>query len=659
MKAFLTRRFLTAAVTLALVAGSSVSLAAPVYAVVPPGTIDSAWIHFVNEDDVVHFSEDIEADGHEQLYLTLPSRLFELELDLSENGDDQDLGDSFTLQLTNGAFAGSYTSTVTAGNVDAGACTTTWNAAGVGGGTLVGAVDCDGAAVNHGTTIPFAITMPASGPAILEVDTAGEDFKVYFFAAEAGDEIYVGSGTVADGDADCGDGTADFTTDAGGHGSIQGALMAAFMAVDDDEDTIVICDGTYTYSDDFGVFEGGTFHNTITLTAETSGGVELNGGAVFDVSDPMEGLSSPGHQLISTTTANLKVSGLIFRGGERIYGDENLFLGGGAIQHIDGELSISDSVFVGNVGFIGGAVSSVFGDLEVRNVSATGNLALGGGAFAAIGGTANIESSTFIGNLGLEFGGAVLNFASTLEASKSKFSQNKTWGFGGALGSSGGDLLVNRVQFDENVCADLDIESECAGGAIGIAYLGLGDTDITAEIRGSHFRGNQAIDGGAIYAVDFEQLTIASSKFHQNVAQSQGGAIRVQSGTPLTAILSNTFTQNVAEQGGGLSINDGPDDAYLWTIRSNTFDANRASMNGGALHMALDNSGNVVAPNVRANRFKKNTAPAAGAVVVESDYGTERTILKRYEQALRGNRFQANRATNDRRSANIGVHFDE
>jgi predicted outer membrane repeat protein len=657
MKAFPTSRFLTAAVTLALVAGSSASLATPVYAVVPPGTIDSAWIHFVNEDDVVHYSEEIEADGHDQLYLSTPSRVFELELDLSEDEDDHDLGDSFELQLTNGAFAGSYTTTVTAGNVDAGACTTTWNAAGVGGGTLVGAVDCDGAAVNHGTTIPFAIIMPASGPAILEVDTVGEDFKVYFFAAEAGDEIYVGSGTVADGDASCADGTADFTTDAGGHGSIQGALMAAFMAVDDDEDTIVICDGAYTYSGDFGVFDGEIFHDTITLTAETSGGVELDGGAVFDINDPMEGPSSAGHQLISTYTTNLDVSGLIFRGGERTDGDEDPLLGGGAIQHIGGELSISDSVFVGNVGYFGGAVNILFGALEVRNVSATGNLAQGGGAFVTISSVASIEDSTFVENLGLMVGGAVLNIASTLEVSKSRFSQNKAWSLGGALGSSGGDLLVNRVQFDENVC--LDITSQCAGGAIGIAHLSLFDTDITAEIRGSQFRGNQAIDGGAIYAEDFEQLTIASSKFQRNTALEQGGAIRVQSGTPLTAILSNTFTQNVAEQGGGLSINDGPDDAYLWTIRSNTFDANRASMNGGALHMALDNSGNVVAPNVQANQFKKNTAPAAGAVVVESDYGTERTILKRYEQALRGNRFQANRATNDRRSANIGVHFDE
>jgi hypothetical protein len=107
-----------------------------------------------------------------------------------------------------------------------------------------------------------------------------------------------------------------------------------------------------------------------------------------------------------------------------------------------------------------------------------------------------------------------------------------------------------------------------------------------------------------------------------------------------------------------VSINDGEDDSYLWSVSRNTFTKNRATLNGGALHMALDNSGNVVAPNVKGNGFKRNSARAAGAVVVESDYGTELAILKRYERGLRGNSFQGNRATRERRSANIGVHFD-
>jgi hypothetical protein len=161
-----------------------------------------------------------------------------------------------------------------------------------------------------------------------------------------------------------------------------------------------------------------------------------------------------------------------------------------------------------------------------------------------------------------------------------------------------------------------------------------------------------------IYAHYTESLTIESNVFQRNTAGSQGGAIRVRRGTSGTSITGNTFTGNSAEQGGAVSINDGEVDSYLWSVSRNTFTKNRATLNGGALHMALDNSGNVVTPNVKRNRFRGNSAPAAGAVVVESDYGTERAILKRYERGLRGNSFQANRGTRDRRSANIGVHFD-
>jgi predicted outer membrane repeat protein len=182
---------------------------------------------------------------------------------------------------------------------------------------------------------------------------------------------------------------------------------------------------------------------------------------------------------------------------------------------------------------------------------------------------------------------------------------------------------------------------------------------VSVTITDSRFDGNTSGNsGGAIYAASIENLTIESNQFQRNTAAGQGGAIRVQWGTGGTSITRNTFTENSAEQGGAVSINDGEVDSYLWSVSRNTFTKNRATLNGGALHMALDNSGNVVTPNVKRNRFRGNSAPAAGAVVVESDYGTERAILRRYERGLRGNSFQGNRATRERRSANIGVHFD-
>jgi predicted outer membrane repeat protein len=236
-----------------------------------------------------------------------------------------------------------------------------------------------------------------------------------------------------------------------------------------------------------------------------------------------------------------------------------------------------------------------------------------------------VSNSTFIENHATQYGGGAFELYNneTVTITGSRFDGNTS------VGSSGGVIRQNGV-----------VDS--------LRLVGNTFTQNTTE--GS---------GGVIYAEDTESLTIESNKFQRNTALEQGGAIRVQFGTSGTSITSNTFTGNSAEQGGAVSINDGYFGSYLWSITRNTFTKNHATLNGGALHMALDNSGNVVTPNVKKNRFRGNSAPAAGAVVVESDYGTGRVILRRYERGLRGNSFQANRGTSDRRSANIGVHFDE
>jgi predicted outer membrane repeat protein len=234
----------------------------------------------------------------------------------------------------------------------------------------------------------------------------------------------------------------------------------------------------------------------------------------------------------------------------------------------------------------------------------------------------------------------------------SVFEDNATGGApagdGGAVYATG-DVTITDSEFIGN-------SAEGYGGAVYVdGELRVSQVSVTDTIFDGNTSGNS---GGAIYAASIESLTIESNQFRRNTAAGQGGAIRVQWGTGGTSITRNTFTENSAEQGGAVSINDGEDDSYLWSISRNTFAKNRATLNGGALHMALDNSGNVVAPNVKGNGFKRNSARAAGAVVVESDYGTELAILKRYERGLRGNSFQGNRATRERRSANIGVHFD-
>ena len=368
-------------------------------------------------------------------------------------------------------------------------------------------------------------------------------------------------------------------------------------------------------------------------------------------------------------------------------GGDIYITGGGALAN----LSISNSQFYDAVALneSGGSIAaicaaSVISGVTIRGAGANEN---GAGLYfnddsgCGTDYTVTVTNSRFLNNEADSQGGAISDGQNRNDSpltevtvTGSYFYQNEA-GSGAAINLDGTNLAVSKSTFIDNSTG------VSGGGAFELYYnetvtiTGSRFVGNTSEGSGGVIRQNGVVDslrlvsntftqnategsGGVIYAGHTESLTIESNQFQRNTALDQGGAIRVQDGTSGTSITRNTFTENSAEQGGALSINDGAFDSYLWSITGNTFAENRATLNGGALHMALDDSGNVVTPNVRGNRFKKNSAPAAGAVVVESDYGTERVILKRYERGLRDNRFQANRATSDRRSANIGVHFD-
>ncbi len=342
------------------------------------------------------------------------------------------------------------------------------------------------------------------------------------------------------------------------------------------------------------------------------------------------------------------------------YGGDIYVTGGGALA----DLSISNSQFYDAYAEdeSGGSIAAICAASVISGVTIRGAEADGEGAglyFNDESGcgadyTVTVTNSRFLNNDADYQGGAISDGQDDSESpltevivSGSYFYQNEA-DLGAAINLDGTTLTLSDSTFIENHAVD-------DGGALELCR------NEAVTVTGSRFVGNSSgSSGGAIQVnCDTANLTIESNQFQRNTTVGQGGAIRVQTGMSGTSITRNTFTGNSAEQGGAVSINDGEVDSYLWSISRNTFTKNRATLNGGALHMALDNSGNVVTPNVKKNRFRGNSAPAAGAVVVESDYGTERTILRRYERGLRGNSFQSNRATRDRRSANIGVHFDE
>lgn len=341
------------------------------------------------------------------------------------------------------------------------------------------------------------------------------------------------------------------------------------------------------------------------------------------------------------------------------YGGDIYVTGGGALA----DLSISNSQFYDAYAEdeSGGSIAAICAASVISGVTIRGAESDDDGAglyFNDDSGcgadyTVTVTNSRFLNNDADYQGGAISDGQDDSESpltevivSGSYFYQNEA-DLGAAINLDGTTLTVSNSTFIENHAVD-------DGGALELC------NNEAVTVTGSRFVGNSSeSSGGAIQVnCDTANLTIESNQFQRNTTVGQGGAIRVQTGVSGTSITRNTFTGNSAEQGGAVSINDGEVDSYLWSITRNTFTKNRATLNGGALHMALDDSGNVVTPNVKKNRFRGNSAPAAGAVVVESDYGTERVILRRYERGLRGNSFQTNRATSERRSANIGVHFD-
>ena len=349
---------------------------------------------------------------------------------------------------------------------------------------------------------------------------------------------------------------------------------------------------------------------------------------------------------------------------------------GGALGGL-GDLEVTDSEFINNNGdYLGGAIfvgdpgTGTPATLAVHSSVFENNDAMIGGAIYAgdtvvtvsgsrfgrssESGSCDIEGTEF-GNEAIE-GGAImaesLDIPSSLDVQGSSFYYNCAYNFAADDGSGdGGAIAVFNDAIDgEPLAFELDIKS-------------------------SSFVGNGAeSDGGAIFSsVDsISAARIATSAFTNNMSgldhagddvdRGQGGAVRLWLANHQTQIVSNTFTANRADQGGAVSINDGVGDdplAFTWQVRANTFSRNVAADSGGALHMALDNSGPVRPRRVQRNSFVGNRAPFGGAVVVESDAGGETAIMRRFTRALEDNRFRGNQATERRRTANIGVHFDD
>ncbi len=557
------RKLLTALATTSLIGSIFLGVPAAVSAAVANdwaiGPVDG-------EDNIIHVDASRNLEGKTQTYAAPAGSVLEMYLSLETSPDD-DLDDEVSLTLTNAEFTD--TTSVNYGGaenpIDGTDCVIGWDDAEIGGangGSLVAVVDCDtdDTGNDNATTVAFEITLAEAGTsAVLEVSGDGISGKVYFFGTESDDEIYVGNGilgsvaTPVDGNCT----NPDFSTNAMAQGSIEEAMFAAFAAVDGDDDTIILCEGYYTYGDDFEEYIGTDLYDgEINLVAETDRQSTLDGDAT--------------HQLISASDVDLVIEGVVFYDGYTS-------MEGGAIELVDGDLTVINCEFDQNIsGDDGGAIHVWDGTLDVSDSTFSNNYAngeKGGAIYLKFSDLENVDSfiidSTFTDNVAGYMGGAVVvknedgddNDAPVyVYVDGTSFEGNAASSRGGALRSGHQVLLsVDDSSFVDNRTDYGD------GGAI--------SAKDDATIGFSLFRGNEAgDDGGAIYFDEFG--TIHDSRFVGNMADDEGGAVY---GETQTRVNDTVFLRNRATYwAGALSLR-----GNAW-IDGATFRANK-SRRGGAI----------------------------------------------------------------------------
>jgi hypothetical protein len=301
-------------------------------------------------------------------------------------------------------------------------------------------------------------------------------FATPYAARALTNTYFVGSATSAGGGSCT---NPDYSTQGS---SAEQAINMALEIVSNNDDVIVICDGTYRYTGNPGHFN---MPFDFTIRAEHAGKVTLDGQGSFT--------------LLFVNGGHLTVDGLRFINA----GDY------GALAHPSGALTVISSEFVGNVqssnGFGGGAIYGdewcysqfvIIDSTFLRNAGPTGAVSTC---------SVSVSGSTFIGNTTSGWGGAL--YVCDLELTNSMFTGNTAMN-GGAVSA----CEVSRMEstkFTSNA-ASLD------GGAMSVLYASSRDI-----LRGNTFSRNRASgSGGAVMVCATDVRTIrtilTSNRFKAN-----------------------------------------------------------------------------------------------------------------------------------------------
>ena len=346
-------------------------------------------------------------------------------------------------------------------------------------------------------------------------------------------------------------------------------------------------------------------------TDQGGGGVYVDGGALT-VTDAM----FTGNR---ATGASASGGAIFVNGGSATLTDATLRLNraqrsGGAIEVMGGaEVGISGAEFSDNdvapSPGDGGAVHLADGTLTLASTIVSGNYARnqGGALWVAAGAMLTDHGSVFSENTARGLarqtpflcGGAVYVGGGTVDLTESMFTGNRAHTCrGGAVAIRHGEVVVEQTRFSENRASGYADDSQVDGGAIAV----VGEAAVT--ISTSEFIDNQAqSSGGAIVALrgfsSVAPLTIEGSAVTGNFSVFGGGGLYAFGGTLeiSTSVLSDNRTGLRGSQDAGGALLLGRSDV---TIRESLIWGNSATGNGGGID-ASDGSLSILNTTIHGN----------------------------------------------------------
>lgn len=246
-------------------------------------------------------------------------------------------------------------------------------------------------------------------------------------------------------------------------------------------------------------------------------------------------------------------------------------------------VKIINSNFTRNTGENGGAIQQINGTLTLKNNNFTNNTAtVNGGAFNLVNGTSSLNDNNFINNTATVNGGAVYNNA-TLIIDGGSFTGNNASN-GGAVYNDA-DLNVNDAVFKGN--------NATLGGAL---YL-----NNSACIKDSSFEGNTAVNGSAIYLTKNNRLELDNVVLKDNTytEPSEGTYGSIYLNNPKNEVLTYT-NLNLVDKNDIYDGNYYLNTIYISSDGSSTAwgrDSSEATTLDNAVNHILDNGKIIVTDN--------------------------------------------------------------